>query len=304
MPINVTLTHELPKVDANVVLKIDYDETTGSAARAFEIAAELIRTLDDIDRVLSKTIHSELQTALVVEDLQKSSLKIFLRNVIKAVPDEALKEADLKKLVGHFLLKGKYAVLEWLDTPKEEPKQIADLTDKIVALADETDIRRLPDYPSPNKARLAQPLDRLQETKKKFRNNESLTITLGEDEYSVDLDKTWLPSETLEPEKDGQHLVNEQDQYLIIGKPDFIGPTKWSFQHGKRSVSYLITDEDWLNDFRAGKFPLKPGDALRVRIRFEHKYDIHGDLIEAKEEITKVISVIESDPNAEPSLFE
>lgn len=245
-----------------------------------------------------QSIDSELSTALVVEDLEKSSSKVFLRNVLVDLPDEALKDVNLRQLLGHYLIDGKYAAIRYLDND-EEIAQIADLTDEIAELARQTDARHLPDYPKPNKARLAQSLDRFQEAKKRFADNEGLTITLGREEYAVDLSKTWLPSENLQPDEDGQELVSEQDVFLIIAKPDFIGEAKWSFKHGKKAVSYKLKGEDRLQDFHAGKYPIKLGDALRVKIRVVHKYDKRGDLLEADEAIIKIFSVIEGDGDDE-----
>jgi hypothetical protein len=77
MALSLSISDEPPRIDADVILKIDYDESTGSAARAFEIAAGLIRSMEDLDRVLLQSIDSQLSTSLIVEDLKKSSLKIF-----------------------------------------------------------------------------------------------------------------------------------------------------------------------------------------------------------------------------------
>ncbi|MVO16090.1 hypothetical protein [Parasedimentitalea huanghaiensis] len=302
MPLNTSLSGSETAEQADLILKIDYDETFGSAARAFEIAAELIHALEDLDRIFSQTIHAGLRTSLIVEDLQKSSLKLFLKNVVEDIPDEALKEADLKKLLGHYLIKAKYAAVRWLDEPKSNHKSIRDLTEEVAFLAKETDLRRLPDYPPPNPVRLAQPLDRFQETKKRMRETEGITITLGKDEYKVDLNSTWLPSETVDQVEADKELENFQDIYLIIGKPDFIGKAKWHFRHGKRSLQLRVEDEEWLEEFRAGHYPLKPGDALRVRLRTTHKYDVKGDLIETDEAIAKVLAVIE-DQNSQADLF-
>lgn len=189
-----------------------------------------------------------------------------------------------------------------LDQPEDDHKSIADLTEEIAQLAKDTDTRHLPDYPPPNPSRLAQPLDRFQETKKKFDKSEGLTITLGQDEYTVHLDRTWLPSKEADQAGKEKELVNEQELFLIIGKPDFIGNAKWHFRHGKRSLGLKILDEDWLGDFRAGRYPIKPGDALRVRMRIEHHYDAQGNLESSIESIVKVFEVIEG-PGNTPDMF-
>ncbi len=289
----IRILDEEPDTAADLVLKINYDPRVGSAARAFEIAADLIHSLEDMDRVFTQTIDAQLETALIVEDLQKSSLKIFLRNVLKSLPDEALKDADIKKLIGHYLLKAKYAAIEWLDEPENENRKLTDLTEEIAELARATEVRQLPDYPPPNPTRLSQPLDRFQETKRKFTSGEGLTITLGKEDYTVNLKSDWLPSETSEDTGDEKELVNEQDLFLVIGKPDFIGNAKWTFKHGKKTLTLNILDEDWLSEFKKGSFPIKPGDALKVRLRVEHHYDAKGNLTSSSEEIVKVFEVIE-----------
>lgn len=221
---------------------------------------------------------------------------------MREIPDDALKDADVKKLIGHYLLKAKYAAIRWLDEPEEDHRKIADLTEEVARLARETDLRRLPDYPPPNPARLAQPLDRFQEAKAKFDRNESLTITLGREDYEVRLDRTWLPSERLDEGGSEKELVNEQDIFLIIATPVFIGNAKWSFKHGRKALSLRIDDEGWIKDFRSGRYPIKPGDALRVRLRGTHRYDGKGNLIGSEEIIVKVFEVIEG-PEPTGDLF-
>lgn len=303
MSLLASVSDIVPPEQADLILKIDYDETCGSAARAFELAAELIHSLEDLDRIFSQTVHAGLKTSLIVEDLRKSSLKLFLKTVVEDMPDEVLKEADFKKLLGHYLLKAKYATIRWLDEPEETRQKIQDLTEEVALIARTTDLRQLPDYPPPNPVRLAQPLDRFQEVKKRMTESESLTITLGTDEYTVDLSSTWLPSETVDEVEVEKELENFQDIYLIIGKPDFIGKAKWQFKHGKRPLQLRIEDEEWLQEFRAGSYPIKPGDALRVRLRSSHKHDSKGKLIETDEAIVKVLAVIE-EQNGQPDLFE
>jgi len=64
MAISYTFSDDEPTTDADVVLDIKYDPDFGSAARAFEMAAGLIHSLEDMDRVFSQSIHLELETAL------------------------------------------------------------------------------------------------------------------------------------------------------------------------------------------------------------------------------------------------
>lgn len=293
--IRITAGDDFMQPDSDIVIKIGFVDT-GSAARVFDIAAGLIRSFEDLDRTLISTIDTKITTELILEDIEKSSLKIFLRNVLQATDDQALQDLNWKKQVGTYLLKSKHVALEWLDRKidDDEPAGIEDLTENIRKLAQETDVRRLPDYPPLNPSRVAQPLDQIQRIKGRFKEGEDLTITLDKTEYSVDLSSTWIPSEHMADSDVEQELSNESDMVLIIRKPDFLGNTQWQFRHGKKSYNAPIEDTEWLDEFHKGDHALKPGDALRVRMRFNHKYDTKGDLIESSEKIVKVIGVIHS----------
>lgn len=291
--------------DSDIVLHIDFDPDEGSAARVFEIASDLIRSMEDMDRVLIGPIGTSIQTQLILEDLEKSSLKVFLRNLLTNTDDDALKDLDIKRIIGNYLVLGKYAAVKFLDRKIEEDEKIPieDLTTELHELAKQSDIRQLPDYPKVNPVRLAQSMDGVQRAKQKFKKGEGLVITLGEHEYKVDTDANWLPSEHLPRVDQEQEIVNEAYMLLTIRKPDLLGSTKWQFQHGKRRVNAPIEDEDWIDSFHAGDYPLKPGDALRVRMRFSYRYDAKGDLIDSDEKIIKVMGVIHSASHP-PELFD
>lgn len=303
--IRVTVGEQVMPPESDIEIKIDFKEDQGSASRVFDIASNIIRAFEDLDRVLITTVDSKISTALILEDVEKSSLKIFLRNLLRASDDQALKELDWKPQVGKYLVKAKYLALEWLDRniEGEQPAQIEDLTERIRQLAVETDVRHLPDYPPLNPARLAQPLDAIQRTKAQFRDGEKLVITLDKSEYQVDLEKQWLPSEHLPEAAIEQELSNDADMVLIIRKPDFLAKSQWQFRHGKSNLSAAMDVPDWLREFHQGKHPLKPGDALRVRVRFEYRYDANGDLADQKTTVIKVYGVIQAAAPPE-SLFD
>ncbi len=291
----------MPAPDSDIELKIDFRENESSSARVFEIAAELIRALEDIDNVLVATVDSEISTSLILEDVQKSSLKIFLKNVLKQLDDQALKDLDWKPLVGQYLVKAKYITLRWLDRElaEDQPAGIEDLTAQIEALAKQADFRHVPGYAPINPVRLAQSLDAVQRAKGKFLPGEGLTITLDKTQYVVNLQETWLPSERMGDLRTAQELSNTVDMVLVIRKPDMLGKSQWQFRHGKKNFSSAIKDQEWLDEFYRGHHPLSPGDALRVRVRHDHKYDEAGELIEKSETIIKVLGVIKKEPPPE-----
>jgi hypothetical protein len=136
--------------------------------------------------------------------------------------------------------------------------------------------------------------DAIQRAKTQFKNGERLTITLDSRDYDVQLDKRWLPSEHLPATPVEQELSNDVDMVLISRKPDFLAKTQWQFRHGKAPVSAAMDVPNREREFHQGKHPLKPGDALRVRMRFEYHYDQNGDLADQKATAIKVYGVIQA----------
>lgn len=295
----ISIGDDFLEPESDIQIKIDFVEG-GSSARVFQIAADLIRAFEDLDSVLIKSVDSQISTSLILEDVQKSSLRIFLRNLLSQADDDALKTLDWKPLIGQYLVRAKYIALQWLDRPikEDEPAGIEDLTSAIRSLAEQTDVHHIPVYGEINAARLAQSLDEIQRTKEKFRDGERLIITLDRSEYAVDLSETWLPSEHLQDVNAERELSNTVDMVLVIRKPDMLGTSRWQFKHGKRSFVAPITDQDWLDAFHKGDHPLAPGDALHVRVKHTAKYDDKGTLLDQSEEIVKVIAVIKPDPPA------
>ena len=92
--IEVVLAEDIVPPDSDIVITISFAATSGSAAHVFDLAADLIRSLQGIDDVLVQSIDSKIETMLVLEDLQKSSVRVFLRTVLEKLDDDALKSLD------------------------------------------------------------------------------------------------------------------------------------------------------------------------------------------------------------------
>ena len=185
--------------------------------------------------------------------------------------------------------------LEWLDENKDTKRnpKIEDLSNKLKKLAEQTDVRHLPDYAPIHNAKLARSLDSFQDAKNYLGPNDKLTIETEDKVYEVDLSSTWHPSELL----DDAELVDPNNTtaelILVIKKPDMIGNSMWEFRHGKTRVIASMSDGGWLQRFHNREIPVFPGDALRCDVKFSHQFDKKGNLVDQKTEITKVLGKVE-----------
>jgi hypothetical protein len=282
----------MPPEDADFSFSIDFTKGRGDPRRVFDAASLFIDGLEALDDAVAGSVGGKIKTVMVLEDVEKGSLKAYLRTLLQNVDDEALKDLEWRKAVGAALVKAKYVALEYLDEDKDGAAgRVDSLREDLRLIAQQTDVRHLPDYAPIHEGRLVAALDRIQDAKRTLSPGDALIIEGGGKRYEVDLTKTWDPSEVItvlpitETHSEGEII-------LTIRKPDLLGNSMWQFSFAKTPISARILDEDWLRDFHDRKIPLYSGDALRCRVRFTYLYDEAGTLIEQKIEVLKVLGPI------------
>lgn len=282
----------MPPSDADFSFTIDFEKGAGDPRRVFDAASALVDAFELMDEALVPVVDAKIKTVMVLEDVEAGSLKVWLKNVLDRVPDEAIKDFEWKKAVGHYLLKAKYVLLKFCDDENTGGRAALDaIREKLRELGRETDVRHLPDYAPIHEGRLIASLDQLQEAKRTLGPNDRLMVETDDKTYEVDLTKTWTPSEAIVP-MDTTETHSDGEMFLTVRKPDMLGEAMWQFAHGKSNLSAPIHDEPWLQDYHDRKIPILPGDALKCQVRFTFTYDEKGVLIEQKTEIIKVLEVI------------
>ena len=173
----------------------------------------------------------------------------------------------------HVSTKGQICRPAMLDSGSEEqPPALANLTRELQALAVQTDVRYLPDYPPPSEGRLVSALGTIQDGKRQLIPGDRLVIETEDKVYEVDIGRDWSPS-TAADEGVETETSSYGEMILTIRKPDTIGNTQWQFKHGKQNISAPIYDNEWLRKYHERKLDIRPGDALRCRIKFVYAYD-------------------------------
>ena len=98
MAANVTLTTIRPEPPvADFAFEVDFKKGEGSASRVFSAINDFIRGCERLDAELVGTIDGNIETVMVLEDIEAGSIKVWLRNALHAVDDDAL-----KRLIGRL----------------------------------------------------------------------------------------------------------------------------------------------------------------------------------------------------------
>ena len=293
--------HEPPH---DMEVRISFVKDKGSPSRIFLAATDMIQALEEMDRVLIKSISSEIKPLMMLEDVEVGSLKIILKNILNQTDDQALKDLDWKPLVGQYLVKAKYLILRWADN--EDPtKSLPDLRKDIQALAAETDVRRLPDYSHVDPTALMDAVQKVQSSKEKLIDGDAIYYNgngTGE-EYELDMSVHIDQDSILDIATKLTEITPPMPMILAVKKPDYLGSSKWEMRHGKRTISVRINDEMFLQQFQERKIDVRPKDALKCSVQVEMKYGYDDELISETFIIVSVDTVLQDD-NYQDELFE
>lgn len=291
----VTLTDIKPlPPKADFAFEIDFVRGVGPASRVFAATHDFIRACEVLDAELVQAIDSSIETVLVLEDIQEGSIKTWLRSLLLAADDDALKTLDWKPQVGKYLVQAKYAILRFTDEGAGT-RGLPDLREEIRQIAAETDVRHLPDYAPPSPKALINAIRDFQGVKDRLVDGDRarfLSDVEGVPDWEFNL-SIRIPVESIEELAVARTIqVPAAEMILPVKKPDYLGDSKWSLRHGKRNIDAKIEDEAWLRRFQNRQEDVRPGDALRCLVRTEYLYGHDNELLTERYTITEVLEVL------------
>jgi hypothetical protein len=272
-------------------------EEDKNAIAAFIQLTNIFEVLNDFDKAVVRNIGLNYSSEYGLNDIEFSSIRTKLVQLLKATPDEILKNLDIKKTIGYFLVKIKYWLIKLLEQEKglSSKNQIQPITDKIneeikrIELTLNIIVTQVNNYIVLNAADdLAKEVNKLKDKEqieyKSMAGNASI-------HKGVFINKPKILSEL------GQRtILNETREILKIKRVDFISEDpKWDFLQGKKNLSAKILDKPWLDDFHKRIVVIKPEDALLVTLRTTHTYSPNFDEKKTDCEVVKVLSVITPD---------
>lgn len=295
---------DLPSDDDIFEIKVDFTPGRGEPSRVFRTMSGLIDSVQFLDQHLSATVSTRIHTRLLLQDVKAGSIRARLKNIIEGVPDEALKQGDYKKVVGHYLHKAKHKILDWCSKRNEikERSEIKQLEGEILELAKETDIKQLPAYFPIQTCTLLSDISAM----KAALNNleEGDTATLISNEGKSEFNRILVISDDVVRDlMTREMIVSESERILKVKKPDYLGTSKWIFKHSGHPIDAKILHEEWLRKFQTKTVNVQPGDSLRAIVREETLYGYNNEIVDINYEILKVIEVIEGPKSSQGTLF-
>lgn len=275
-------------------VEISFSPHSDTPSRVFRAVTNLIDAFQEIDGYLAKSISGKITPVMLLEDVEAGSIRVWLRNILEAVDDEALKTGEWKKVVGSFLVKAKRLIVKWTEgrTTVESIEDIESLRQELLNEAAKTDVLPIPLYTAVPTIEIARSVELIIGAIKPLRGADSVRY-LSPAELPAEISRTFdIAPETMTDLMVEKSITSsDAEMYLIIKRPDFLGDSKWEFRHGRQAIEAKVSDADWLLRFRTGAESIQPGDALHASVSTTVRYGYDGEVVDTKHEVVTVMGI-------------
>lgn len=275
-------------------ITINFTPGEGDPSRVFKAMSGLVDAMATLDSHLASSFDVSLDASLVLDRVEAGSIKGIFRDIIAGIPDEAIKDAEWKKILGHYLLRAKYVILKWLE---ESPKishrdDVRVLESQLLLAAEETDLKQLPAYAPPRTVQLLSDIHSIRESLDVLTEADTASYSYAGE--SVRFNREFEISNEIIREVLTKEVAKASGKRIIkVKKPDYLGQSMWGFQYDGRAIDAKVADSDWLAKFQARQVDVRPGDSLRVVLYEEISYGYDGEIVHRYYEIEKVDGILQ-----------
>ena len=188
----------------------------------------------------------------------------------------------------------KNLILRWLDKD-ESDQNILELRKDIQQRALDTDVRHIPEYAPINLRELIDSVIRYDSIKDHLDSGDRAYVIISNNEtanFNID---NRIDFDSIESMATRETQTSYSNVVLIVKKPDFLGNSMWEFRHGPTSLIAKIEHEEWLKTFQNRNFDVRPGDAIRCRLRTEVNYGHDNELLSQRNFVENIIEILEDE---------
>jgi hypothetical protein len=254
---------------------------------------ELIDACGAIDKLLVQPIETRLEPVLLLEDIEAGSIRTWLRDQLMDLGDDSLGKLEWKPLVGKYLVKAKYRIVNFLEhrSTITDRANIVTLQRELLAEAEQAQIRPIPlQIPVPE-SEIVNMIKLLSDPLSRLRPGDYAKYITASEEASFNLDFTFAP-EAIETLITKEVITGSMEMNLKVKRPDYLGDAMWDLRHEGHPIEAKIMDLEWLRAFQQRQIEVRPGDAIRAIVQVDVRYDYDNEVVGKRYIIIKVLRVV------------
>jgi hypothetical protein len=289
--------------EADFGIEIDFRPGSDAPSRVFRTMTGLIEAFESVDKELVRSV-ARIQPILLLEDIEAGSIRTWLRTQLETLDDGTLKSGEWKKVVGIFLVKAKYIMVDFLEDHSTitNKAEIESLQAKILSAAEETNVLAIPTYRPIPMDKVADAIRLIGEATQTLKSPDSARYLSDAGNANFNLTFSIAP-QAFDELVTRETITNQSTMILKVKKPDFLGESMWEFKYENRTIEAKFLDLPWLQKFRERSITLRPGDAIKASVETEVRYSVEGDVIFTVYKILAVYELISVEGSTQNGLF-
>ena len=260
-----------PRPEATYELYISYDPDTDSLPASLEFLSKVVSNHSKADRLLADCLGVGLKPKIVLDDIQKSSIRLFIKNVVLNTKEDQIQDKGFKAFFNQFLVEARKPFLKYASNNDtlEDRGDLTGLRNDVAQIATDNNLDPVP-IESMSDESIAKCLSDYSVPAGLGKEQEYKAICV-EEEFSVRRTFKVTSEQISEVVSAGEHTLKNQTVYLKPKTAVYEGEGMWDFHvpNSRATVHGKILDETWLGRFQRGElspdeYPF-PGTVLRAR---------------------------------------
>lgn len=275
--------------DADVLVEVSA-KPEAEAAREVVMTQPVLEAVQASYRALGGPGSLHFETVAVLEQVDKRRVRLWLR----ARSEEGGSDGTLDSALLTFLARGTLTILSWLNESKT--LELGDLHRALRVLVEGTLPPARVDSARAGSADLMKAVAAWREAMKSLRQASAARVTMPHGSAELDLSKELPDAAEAVPDRTIESAASER--ILIVEQPDYRSTGQWQLRHGQTQIAASCERGTLLDRFYTRDLDIRPGDALRCRLRSEVSYGPDHELLAETFTIVELIEVLT--PSAAP----
>ncbi|WP_326910635.1 hypothetical protein [Sedimentibacter sp. MB31-C6] len=285
--------------DTIFCLTIDYFNNLENPSKLFLSISNIINALKLTDETLISSFDVSYEPSFILSNIENGSIKIFILQTLKNIPDDALIDLNFKRIIGSFLVKGKRNLIKIMEKDVlDDSNEIEKIKTTLYEEAKKLNISQINNYNYIDNSKIIFNINNLSNNVKQLPEKSNVYYSSWDPnlkkEYKSKINKNFKISEELLNSVNSERIETNINTMIVkIKQPDYVSNAMWTFKYNNSLISAKFEDKVWLNKFQNRQIDVKPKDALLVSMKITNYFDKNNFSHDTKYAILEVIKVIQ-----------
>lgn len=280
----------------NYSLTIEYDSSTHNAVRSFDALSKMIQGYSIANAKIISSLDPNTKTKLIITNLEYSSFKSYLTDVIINTDEQEIKDKGYKAFLRQGMIEARKVLINALNTKKKITNRddLEDIKKDLSKIEQPKGLLGIEHIPDTDLLECIGGISSVNDFLEKDQN-----AYLTQEAEQISLTKDFIPPIFNDVITEYTEIKENMSLRFYIKKPDYIGNSKWDLVDTEgRPFSAKIHDTKWLEKFQNHQLPQDqfpyPQDILHAKGSIEVRKNVHGVEIDRIYTIKEILGVTQS----------